>query len=388
MNSFKRCLPYVSSMAFVCLSSSIFAGEWQVNPYAKATAKFDDNVRFVADNPEDTFKGIIELGAFLQNDSEAVKTTLSPRISFSGYSSQSDLNSDEQVLDFSTRAIGERSSPSLNIRLSRDSTLTSELEDAGYVSVNKQRTRWFVNPAWSYRLTQRDALNLSLQVQSISYDDVVNERLFDYDYQTARLAYVRTINESIDFSTRLYQSQYVADRAGRKADVTGIEAGVSNKFNERTRGSIYVGGNTTDTETDGQKESNSGFTMSAAIDYRTELQKISAGLSRAVLPSSAGDVRNDDTLKLDYDRRVNEVMGWGIDFLFQQRKPVSDNDSSVAERDYYYLGPYLTWKLSQEWKLTGSYRISFQKFDQGDSDADRNELGLSIEYRKPTRSSD
>jgi hypothetical protein len=371
--------------AAVCLSSGLHAAEWQIDPYAKATTQFDDNIRSTSDNPEDSFVGILELGAMFSNESEIVKTTLSPRIRSSSYSSDSDLNNNAQLLDFSTRSVGERSTPSLDINLSRDSSLTSELEGAaGNVSVNKRRTRWSVMPAWSYKLTGQDALDISLQVESTSFDDVDAESLFDYDYQIAALAYVRSLSEIKDFTARLYQKQYAADEIESESDTMGIELGLSNKFTERTVGSLFLGGQATDSEIDQKKESNSGFTVRAVIDHETEVNKASVSLSRAVEPTSMGDVRNEDALRASWVSRVNVKLEWGLDALLQQNERVSEA-GDFADQNFYFVEPKLMWNLTQEWKLTGIYRVSLREFDADLGDTDRNELGLSIEYRRPPR---
>jgi hypothetical protein len=389
----------VLSFASVCLSPTLLAVEWQVDPYAKATGRFDDNIQFTTDDPKDSFVGVFEVGADLKNESEIVKTMVSPRIRYSGYTSDGGLSNDEEFLTFSTRSNGERSTPSLEINLARDSALSQRndindsLTNSALVNtalVNKQRVRWAVRPAWSYRLTERDKIDLSLRVESVSFDDTEGTNLFDYVNQTAELGYVRSISETKDIITHVYQKQYESDQRNSKADTVGAELGISNLFTERTKGSVFVGGQSTDSSQAQSKETNSGFTVRGIINHDTEVNKASAELSREIVPSVVGDVRSQDSFRLRLNSRVNIKLSWAIDFLFQQseavnKKTLNTDITTVEDTNYHYFEPSLSWSLTQSWKLTGSYRVSLREFDRTRGSADRNELSLSIEYRRPPR---
>ena len=394
---FKVCLLFV---VIVCLDSGVFAADWQIDPYMKATTNFDDNIRFNNINPKGSTVGILDLGLDLTNESEVVKTTLSPHFRYSGYASDSDLNNDAQFLDFSTRSDGERSTPSLEVSLMRDSALDQLGDDTSStnidrVLVNKQRNRWRVKPAWSYRFTAIDALDLSLEVDSISYDDAAGTGLVDYVNQVANLSYVRSISEIKDIIFRLSQTQYESDPNGAvytdgtakedvSADTVGVELGITNEFTERTKGSLFIGSENTDTSEQSLGDSkHSGLTVKAIIDHKTEADTANVTLSSGVVPSTDGIVRDQDSLRIHFDRIVNVKLGWGINALLQKSQSI--NEGAVEDLNYYYLEPSVSWFLTKSWKLAGTYRFSLREFDQNGGEADRNELGLSIEYRRPPR---
>jgi len=395
IRGFEAC---VILLAVACLESSVFAAGWQIDPYMKAKASFDDNVRFVDLNPKESSVGILELGADFKNESEIVKTELRPRIRYSGYASEGDLSNDAQFLDFSTRSNGERSSPSLDINLTRDNALDQlGSNDAAInpVLVNKQRDRWRVKPEWSYRFSEQDALDLSLEVDSVSYDDPAGTSLVDYVNQIANLSYVRSLSEIKDFTVRLSQTQYESDPNGSthsdgtlipaiSADTTGIELGITNEFTERTKGSVFIGGENTDSSerVEGVKQ-HSGLTVEATVDHETAKNTASVGLSRGIVPGLDGIVRNQDSLWVKFDRVVDVKFGWGIDVFIRQSKAI--NQVGAEDIDFYSFEPSLTWSLTNSWSLVGTYRVSFQEFSQSGGEADRNELGLSIEYRRPPR---
>jgi hypothetical protein len=382
----------------------VFAAEWQIDPYMKATSRFDDNIRFSILDSKSSTVGVIELGADLKNESEVVKTKLSPRIHYSGYASDGDLSNDAQFLDFTTRSAGERSTPSLDINLSRDSTL-DRIADAGVVSnvlVNEQRNRWKVKPGWHYRFTEQDALDLSLEVDSVSYEDAAGTGLVNYVNQTTKLSYIHSLTEINDFEIRLSQTEYESDPNGAinadkspkekvSADTTGVEIGITNEFTNRTKGSFYIGGESTEVlgsanggvSRDLGPTKNNGLTLKAVLDHKTEADKGSITLFSGVVPSPDGIIRDQDSLQIHFERRMNVKLGWGVDALFQRSESIGRE--VVEDLNYYYLEPSLTWNLTQAWKLIGTYRLSLRDFDQDTGEADRNELGLSIEYRRPPR---
>ena len=403
MNRIKGFNAYALVFAVACLDSSVFAAEWQIDPFMKATARFDDNVRFSILDAKSSTVGIFELGADFKNESDVVKTELSPRIQYSGYASDGDLSNDAQFLDFSTRSAGERSTPSLDINLSRDSALDN-IADAGVgsVLVNEQRNRWVVRPAWHYRVTEQDALDLSLKVDSLSYKDAAGTSLVDYVNQTAELSYIRSFTEINDFEIRFSQVEYESDPNGAinsdktpkekvSADTTGVEIGITNEFTKRTKGSFYIGGESTevlgsadgDVSRDLGPTKNTGLTLKAVLDHETEADKGSITLFSGVVPSADGIIRDQDSLQVHFERLMNVKFGWGVDVLLQRSESI-DRDV-VEDLNYYYFEPSLTWNLTQAWKLVGTYTTSLREFDQNSGEADRNELGLSIEYRRPPR---
>lgn len=389
-------------LAVAGLDSSVFAAEWQVDPFMKVTARFDDNVRFSILDAKSSTVGVVELGADFKNESEIVKTELSPRIQYSGYASDSDLTNDAQFLDFSTRSVGERSTPSLDINLSRDSALDNIVSSS--VLVNEQRNRWVVTPAWHYRFTEQDALDLSLKVDSLSYEDAVGTSLVDYVNQTAQLSYIRSFTEINDFEVRLSQTEYESDPNGAvnsdvdktpkekvSADTTGVEIGITNEFSKRTKGSFYIGGESTEVlgsanggvSRDLGPTKNTGLTLKAVLDHETEADKGSITLFSGVVPSPDGIIRDQDSLQVHFERLMNVKFGWGVDVLLQRSESI--DRKVVEDLNYYNFEPSLTWNLTQAWKLVGTYAVSLREFDQSSGEADRNELGLSIEYRRPPR---
>ena len=403
MNRIKGLNAYALVLAVACLDSSVFAAEWQIDPYMKATARFDDNVRFSVLDAKSSTVGVIELGADFKNESEVVKTELNPRIHYSGYASDGDLSNDAQFLDFSTRSVGERSTPSLDINLSRDSALDS-IADAGVsnVLVNEQRNRWTVKPAWHYRFTEQDALDLSLKVDSLSYEDAAGTSLVDYVNQTAQLSYIRSFTEINDFEIRFSQTEYESDPNGAvnsdktpkekvSADTTGIEIGVTNQFTQRTKGSFHIGGESTEVLGSANggisrnlgPAKNTGLTLRAVLDHKTEADTGSITLFSGVVPSLDGVIRDQDSLQIQFERLMNVKFGWGVDVLLQRSESI--DREVVEDLNYYYFKPSLTWNLTQAWKLVGAYTVSLREFDQNSGEADRNELGLSIEYRRPPR---
>ena len=402
MNKIKGFNVYMLVLAVAGLDSSVFAAEWQVDPFMKVTARFDDNVRFSILDAKSSTVGVVELGADFKNESEIVKTELSPRIQYSGYASDSDLTNDAQFLDFSTRSVGERSTPSLDINLSRDSALDNIVSSS--VLVNEQRNRWVVTPAWRYRFTEQDALDLSLKVDSLSYEDAVGTSLVDYVNQTAQLSYIRSFTEINDFEVRLSQTEYESDPNGAvnsdvdktpkekvSADTTGVEIGITNEFSKRTKGSFYIGGESTEVlgsanggvSRDLGPTKNTGLTLKAVLDHETEADKGSITLFSGVVPSPDGIIRDQDSLQVHFERLMNVKFGWGVDVLLQRSESI--DRKVVEDLNYYNFEPSLTWNLTQAWKLVGTYAVSLREFDQSSGEADRNELGLSIEYRRPPR---
>lgn len=353
------------------------AGEWQVEPWARANLEANDNIRFTSTNPEQSTGVVLEVGGKFHNDTEAVRTSLTPKLVFRRYDSSANVDSNDQYLTFSTRLLQERGEVGLSANVVRNTTLTSELEDTGIVSVGKRRTEYRLDPSYQYRLSERDSLNASVGARAIRYEEGLSSGLIDYDYRTANLTYSRRLSELLDWSGTAYYARYEAKDVDSTADTYGLRFGVSRLLSERTRMGFYVGGYRTDSRFYGAASDRSGGTTKLTLDHATELTRFNLGLSRDVVPSGGGEVREDTSLNLSANRRLSEKMSVGLSATVQQRNAIAGG----SDRDYLTISPSISWRLTRQWKVSGSYRYSRQKYDVSNSTAEANAVTVGLEYR-------
>ncbi len=354
--------------------------DWTVEPYAKSALTLDDNIRFSTTDAESSAGLVLDSGAVFSNETEAVKTRVAPKLTYRAYSSDSDINSLDQYLDFSTTSFGERSDLGLNLFFANDTTLISELDDSGITSINKRRRHFSMVPSWRYLLTQRLSLFVKYRFDGFQYEDSGENGLYDFEYQFAGVDVERKISEDSDFITRLKYQRYKALELTNKANTAGLELGYKKRFSSRLEAKIFVGGETTDSTIQDDETTKRSISAKVGVAYQQELQRISAELASGIVPSSTGEVYTENSLSLKTDARISDVLSWRLSARIQKRDVVNESSTQVG-RTYYTVSPTLLWRYSREWTFGASYALSEESLE-GSEGASRNQIYISTEYRK------
>lgn len=374
-----KCLRLLSVAPFLILSGGAIA-DWQVEPFAKSSLFVDDNSKFTADNRIESSGIVVEAGAGLINETDAIKTRVQPRVAYRAYSEDSNLNSFDQYLDLSTSSEGERSDLGLGLKFANDSTLTSELEDSGLVSQNKRRLLFSMQPSWRYRLSPLNSVSLRYGFSGIQYEDSGTSGLNDYDNQTASLSFERRLSEQSDFVVRSAYQRYNVIELTNKADTASFELGYLRRLSDTLKTSIFAGGFSTDSTVAGVSEQTTGVSASASLDYKQERTSYRAKFRAGVVPSSVGEVYKENRLTLGINSKATQKLSWGLAGVIVDRSTISDISSQV-DRTYFSISPRISWTISRDWALNAVYTADGQT-SSDEKDVARNQIFVGVEYRK------
>lgn len=367
----------------ITMGSPCWAIGWEYEPFASLSLGYDDNVRLTS-NPDASAQGRFEAGVAMQTDTEVTQTEIRPMVRWSRYPSETELNTDEQFLGFSTRYLGELSSLGLKVDWSRTSSVTSELQDTGRVSVNAQRSLFSFGPSWSYRLTSKNTVNLSGSVQRIRWPDDELDTFDEYNNNEVKVGFDRELTPLLAFNSRAYQRNFESIETGFQADTVGLELGFSKEFTERTKASILVGGWTSDLEEDSSTDSITGTSTRIDVQHKTALASVKGLLTQDLIPSSLGNVREDVSFQITTDFKATARMSWGVAARWQRSESAGGFVES-RDRTYYQLRPFVAWRLNRQLQLKSSLDIAQQKLDDQAGNQNRNRLLVSLEYRKDKR---
>ncbi len=353
--------------------------DWHIEPFARTSLLFDDNIRFSSSDPTASTGFFTAAGVSFKNESDAIKTNVSPRIAYRGYVEDSDLGTFDQFLDFSTTSFGERSDLGLKLRFANDSTLTSEEEDSGITFLNKRRRFMSMEPSWRYLLSPLTSVNVRYRFDGLQYEDSGEFGLNDYDFQVATGDFERRLAEDKDFVVRAYYQRYNVVELTNKATSTGLELGYKQRFSPQVRGSVFVGGVSTESTIAGKTDNSSGVSASVNIAYDAERTRLDARYEAGVAPSSTGEVFLQNRLVGSVRGSLTAKLSWGIGVTVQDRSTINDN-STQPDRTYFRIEPGLGWKLNREWAMRGRYTYAGERRENGD--VKRNQVYVGVEYRK------
>jgi len=383
MNSKKtvvRITPWVIG-AVLTSSTTITLADWAVAPFAKSSIVFDDNIRFVPEDVESSLGINLDAGAVVSNETEVVKTEVTPRIAYKAYAEDSDLNTVDAYLDFTTTSFGERSDLGLDLKLANDSTRTSELSDSGRVLLNKRRTYFSMSPSWKYLLTPLVSMKVDYLFNGSQYEDSGENGLNDYEFQRSRVELDKRLTEETDVFVRGYYQRYKVLDLSNKATSYGLEGGFRTNWTSKLSLRAAIGGVTTESTVEGRDDEGSRFSASAGLRYRAETTSYDAQIRSEVSPSSTGEVYYENTFRLNVSGTQNAQLSWFVGASLIDRSAVRE-DSDQPDRTYYRIEPGVSYKLDPDWSLAFRYGFSFQERSDED-DATRNQVYVGVTYRKP-----
>ena len=139
--------------AVLTLTSSVAgAAEWTVSPQISVSADYQDNPQLILKDAQEVGVVSLDARAVLAASAESAQLSATPRVHATRYPDYAEFDNDSQGLALSYQYESERSLWSVAGDTARDSTVTTELEDTGFVQARKWRSSSSFNPAWSGEL--------------------------------------------------------------------------------------------------------------------------------------------------------------------------------------------------------------------------------------------
>jgi hypothetical protein len=147
-------------------------------PSVGLVAVRDDNILFSRNNPEDDVVYLVRPQLRIDSDQEITKFSTDANATIRRYSENDDLDDEVYKLRLKGRANAtERFNLRGGYEFIKDTTLDSELEEIGRISLREERMSHKVTLAPSFNFTERMSVGLVGQYRNVEYDA---DGLFDY----------------------------------------------------------------------------------------------------------------------------------------------------------------------------------------------------------------
>ena len=418
------------------------AAEYSVTPKVRQDFRYDDNFQLVRD-AQDILTYEIETAAVFERKTEHLTLTADLEVGFERYADTSfdrnlpppdaspeDFDSDNQRAELSAEWTGIKNSLVGSLGLVRDSTLTSEFDNAGVISRQQAQRRELAqfSGTWRHLLTQRLSLSISGRYQDAVYDA---EFFNDFQYGFLQFGLTQALTERISIDYTVYGSWFGTDPRestyleGNLVNIFGQpivfptgnvlldpfelsnttvtfagQVGVTRFFTENMRGTLRVGYRDAELKNDRRvvappfedvcvfggfafcegtevrsSQTQSGFIGSAEISYAREYNDFSARLDFQDRPSPQG-LLEARTLTLNWRRQLLEHLTFSLELRAQQSeviRGVAVEDGTAFGffgRDFARVAPRLQWRFSENWVFgTGmQYRAQRAELPPGTQD--------------------
>lgn len=358
MTSFYSGIRYwITPLILIGFSGSLHAA-WNNVYGVNASVGYDSNFRLTEEDEIETSQTTASLQARAENTSQTTNLAISSSIGGNDYS-DSEIDG-ESFFDLDVNWIQnyERSNYSLGAAYMLEPTAETEVLDTGAI-VDGSRDTVILTGGYRYDLSQSSTISLDASFSDVTYDsDLFNE------FQEANL-FINYNLRADSNSSWTYSLGYTDfdPELNEEAETLVATIGYQLSTSAATDMNFTLGY----TDVSGGDDASDGgvfsFTVTNASDQRNTY---SLSLTRDILSGGGGELREQDTLELDWNHRISDRLSF---------------DSSIVAlssnlRDYGELGFGFTHRLSNRTNIGGSYRYRDQENDT--EEASSNSVFFSI----------
>lgn len=371
----------ISTLVVVGLTqTTAYAAEWSLTANANPSATYDDNV-FLSQDEQSTMLYSITPTVVASRAVENSMVSVSAGYKFDRYSSVSNIDREDPFIRLDGSYNTERSSFGLNIGYQESSSRSTAEEDTGdFTTESTVRTRT-IAPSFSHQLTEQDSVSIN---GSYSERDYSTSDFSDNDTVSITGGWNHVFTERLTGGLSATVSNYQADALTFSSDddTYGLSATAEYALSELWQLNGQAGIRRLNSErkfTSGFKESDnsSGGTVDFSATRTGEIDTFTIGLSRGLIPSSTGDVNEQDRIHLAYSRNISDRLTAGLTASYQET--TSALDSGSEKRENINVSPSLRWQLERNVGLNLAYVYREQQRDSAPT-VDSNAVSLTLTY--------
>ena len=403
----KQIIVYLLAGTIGC-AASVQAKEMYLQPSVSLRTEYDDNRRLTTDSALGGVDGsayavITRANAKVGVRSNRYDFSLDNQFRLNRYESELDLDSEDFIVNLNASySLTERSQLGLNGNYTRDTTLTSELQDGGtgLVQDNLIRQQWSVTPNWSYSLSDTQFLQASYTHSEISYEKSVRSSLVDYTIDNISLAFTQqwttSLSNNLTVTAMSFDIPEIINgfvKSSRKTTEYSVNIGGEYQISPTWSTSLTVGQRFTNTEETTNFNFNTGrfeeVTTSSDVqglifsfNLNKKFETGSAGISysRSTSAQSNGELQVRENIAVNYSHRFTEKLQFSMN-ASRNETSISGDQTNNNARTNYNVRPSIRWAFDRQASLTAAYQYRTQAFDRSNDEAISNSISLSFNYQ-------
>lgn len=392
--------------------------EWSVKGNVNQNIAYDDNVFMTPDRPcvqndefscpKDSFKYVINPLLTMQHRTD--KSDVSAHASY-GTQIYTDIEGfDQNFQNYGVNGLykTERVDWGLNWNYAITPTRNSASQLSGRFNDNSNQNTWSVSPYATYKIDDKDSINLTPSYSETTYDTDPNNTtnpnsnfFQDSKNYSINLAWQRLWSErylsGVSFFYNRFDSQVLVNNgpgvsvASSTFDNFGINISNTYLISDNWKIAAILGGRYTKSKIASIDNSTTfGFLADMNLDYTAENYTAGLHFNRALNPSSFGQLQEQTSIGLNFNYKILEHLSTNLTFNYQESTVVASQlddrlANNIGDRTYFVIEPSVNWQFANDWTLGGSYRYRFQDIQDGNvanftGEADSNLFMISINY--------
>lgn len=384
------------------LPASADADERKVTPVISLKQEYSDNLFFTDDDQESDFISTVSPGLEMLNNTERWKAGLKLRLDSVSYADNSDLDSIDQDYSGSLRyAVSPLANLFSSAGYRRDSRVDRDFTETGLVTNASTRDQYRAQFGGDYALSEIVGMQLQYAYAEDAYQsgEYVDYQSHDVTWTISRdlSAYLANTVGRLNFGVTEYETE-----DSQVTNYTGT-IGAERKLNELYSYFVDVGMHYTESTFDAmrlvptaipsmyllvpyeEETQGSGVTGRAGVSYQDELNDGRLSFSHDVQAASGRNGTVERTaVQASAGRRLTEKSRATFSAGYAINKSTDDTQSAdLTDEKSLWLQPKITFALTDEITLEGSYNYALIHDNVADTDTDRNLVMLRLGFKYP-----
>lgn len=362
---------------------AVWAADWYVDADAELATEFNDNPILSREPDKSVWGRRLDVDMLLAAETALTELRLQPQLTVSRYSGSEDLDNDVAQVTIGTRRHWERTSTALSLDWRRDTTLTSELEDTGFIQTTKPRTLRSAHPSIVYAWSERLDTSFHWDYTDVSYQDALFTGLTDYTHQSLGGAVVFKASSRDRLQAELYGTRFKAPRINNQVTDLGLQTKYRHDWHEYTQVAVTVGMHRVTSELAltgvGYRSEKNGFIGDIALNKNDETTSWRVSMQRTVDPSGSGLLVQNDRFAIDASFHFSPYWTANLNGVYMQNAALQ-SQLAFDSRRYGRVSAKAIRRLSPNWRLSLQYTYQWHKYLSASQNAEANQVIANISY--------
>jgi hypothetical protein len=369
-----------------------------VQPQASIGAETNSNKDLTLGGDSETTGYTATVASLIGIATPTTTFTLKPRLDYQDYPTDRGDDRLEEYLDFNGSWKGQRSSAAISGQYDHRDEFNAELQTATFDEINPvqptapqtgrtttggTRNSAYVQPSYTYDLTQLFAVGATGLYQKTNYSPNDDARFVDFDYYQGKAFLIWTLNQKSDLTFGAYHNDYNATRFFSKASATGGSVDVSTSWTPLLTTRATVNYQRSDIQA-GQPPAFDGslnvWGGALSAVYKGEVTQLRGDVSRLITPSGGGSVYIINQAQIEYDRRLTQRLSFIGAMVYQQDRALTANAAGDG-RNYLRTLIDFKWMMSRTFYIQGGYSYIWEKYQLDPDGATNNRFYVRFGYQ-------
>ncbi len=398
------------------LASEAHTASWNVKSEVGVGARYESNPRMQRQDKRDALGTVVNAGVDIVAATAQTTFILNPRVRLNFYPDKidSDLENNDQYIDFSIQHQTAKSVYSLTANYSDVGIRTSELggeddtgqpppgDDSGSLAfIDQTKEYWSISPFWSYQLSPRNQIQTFATYSDITFKTEGQgvSNLFDYKTTSAGLTLQHMLDEgntvSVELTGSKFTSETPATRLENNTDSLGANLIYTHVFSPNLDVTAKVGAQNSKFDVSGffpdletgnpftdqnpffptpafmctdppdqnflpfnfvpctRSDSDTNMLFELSARKRSQRTDVDISLSQSISPNSNGSTVVRDSLWLFLRHRLSDRFTGIIGVNAYRQTDVGE--LTDRRRNFARASVSLRWRWSRHWLLSGRY---------------------------------